>query len=429
MAIQIRPRGRLEDEVIKRVLSYIPEGDFYLRAQYELPILNGTGITPFIVRGTRGRIVQVKLNGQLVSRIGLVADEETVYLQLNPPPVINEVTVIDELDSSTDSISAVTTNYASVYTGAAIDYFRKIYVPYLFQEWSLTSEWTARHTEYMFKYHRRFPDTQAMRVLATRLNARAVYSGGLGEGPGSLGVRSQVQALCASMPVVVSVDNRREDLVGSFNIGMVPLLPVQADYNGHELNCWFPDSCAAREHAFLHLSKNFPDFYQIKHAVEGNIELKWQDTYIQLLSQQDEEGCNLRGVLSQIGSMDYWQSFLDLSAEVEIYYRYYSYGPDLVVTKTLGGGNTWDQGVELDQGISLDSNDPFSEKWDLLDVAPTDVGETLDSNIKRAVCAGEVRVDKPFASEWELTAIDGQTSTVLSVTNPLHGGAPPEFTA
>ena len=98
MAISIRPRGLLEDEVITRLVGNIPEGDFYLRAQYNLPILDGTGITPFLIKGTRGAIVSLYLNDKLYFRLGLVSPQETVKVKLQPAPTVNYLKVVDSLD-------------------------------------------------------------------------------------------------------------------------------------------------------------------------------------------------------------------------------------------------------------------------------------------------------------------------------------------
>ena len=423
MAISILPRARVEDEVIKRLLDYIPEGEFYLRAQYMLPILHGTGIHKFIIKGTAGHMIRLVLNDNLVARIGMVSAQEEVAVQLSLPPVVNDVEVIDEDDGSTAGLSAVITNIASVYTGAARDYFRNIYVPYLYNKWSLESPWTARHTEWWFKYHSRFPDTRDMRILSTRLNSRAVFQ----DAPSNVGVISQMAALTGCTPVIVPVANAGPD--DWFNPGLWPLLPPQADYNGHEVNLWFPDICSAREHALLRLFDSIPSVYQLKSNIEGYQELTYNSNeWIPIRKQRvNERECNLRDLFNKIGALDYWQGFMGSSLSADIFCRFYGYLFDLSVTHPIGGGRTWDMGELLDQGNTWDTNDPWTELWDGLDVVPADVGETLDSAVQRAVCQGEVRVEPPFASEWEWTEVAVEATTLNEVSNTLHGGADPGF--
>jgi hypothetical protein len=320
MAISIKPASTIEEEVFQRVIDNIPAGQFYLRATHIQPRRNGESIVPFIISGTRGDpaaggsrlMMDIYINEVRVARVAMTAKVIIVNLKLLPPPDVNYIRIVEGIfDPSQGTFiptgesagtSVAVTNYASVHFGVGLDYFRKVWLPYLTQERSVTSEWGSRIIEWYFKHHQRFPDTQALRTLAVRLASRATWT----ELPTNRGVQDMVAALCATEPVIEEISNERS----TWDLALHPFLPRQTDYTGESFDVWFPDIPTSREVALLRLAGNV-DYLNLKDHMEGRtfLEIADQDEpVIELL--KDRSAGNLAYLLRQIGPMDTWKAWV-----------------------------------------------------------------------------------------------------------------------
>lgn len=416
--VSIYPLTRLEDEVFNRLLEYIPAGEFYNKAQYTLPNFGGNQVVPFVISGIAGRVFSVYLNDKLITRIGLVASQETVNLTLRPPPEVNYLKVKDEYNNDVASTSVMLANYSSVHYGAVRDYFSHIWLQYLYNKWSLTTPWSGRLIEYLFKYHDVFPDTQAMRVLADRLTSRATWQ----DSPSTLGIESLLGSLTCGIPVTIPVTCAPPN---NFDLARYPLMSAQGYYAGHWVNVWAPDLAYAKEHAFLHLCRNFPALYEIKGFREGILQLNYNSDYVEL--RKDPANYNLRALFAQIGSMDYWQSFLSCKLTVEIGFSAYNSHFDNVVTEDLSGGNPFDSRDAMDHTTPFDSGDQWAYLWKGKSVRPLDSSGYFDSHVNVAVSFEDLPNEGPYGSLWDYEMLEASATTAEVVTNTLHGGIIPEY--
>jgi hypothetical protein len=453
MAISIKPASTIEEEVYQRVIDNIPAGQFYLRAKYIQPRRDGDTIVPFIIAGTRGDpdgggsrvMMDIYINEELNARIAMTAKVVTVNLRLLPPPDVNYIRIVEGVyDPSQGTFvptgesagtSVAVTNYASVHYGVGLDYFRKVWLPYLTQERSITSEWGSRIIEWYFKHHQRFPDTQALRTLAVRLASRATWT----ELPTNRGVADMVAALCASEPVIEEISNER----ATWDLALDPLLPRQTDYAGETFDVWFPDIPTAREVALLHLAGNV-DYLNLKDHKEGHtfLEIADQDEpVIELL--KDRSASNLAYLLRQIGPMDTWKAFVQCDNEVDVFQRFWDNALDNFVHEPgLGMGDLFDSGttdgnhfpnpahskIFDSQDLDTSQEEPFTELWTGIGVNTSDGIEFWDSVVEVAKAEGQIPPKPPVSWEWEWTGgIEMSATSTSTVTNPLHGGAPPDF--
>lgn len=417
MTISIKPLSSIEEEVYGRVIANIPPGDFYLRAQYVQPRRDGSNRVPFVITGYIGHNVEVYLNEAFIGQIGMTATQYLVSLDLQPPPDINYLRIIDTVTQEQYGTSVVVANYASVHYGAALDYYRHVWLPLQNQRWSLTSEWSGRLVEFYFKYHQNFPDTNALRTLAVRLTSRATWN----NLPTDLGVRNMVGSLCASEPVIVDLTNSRP----SIDLALHPLLPISVDYGGSEFNVWIPDFPTSREVALLKLCRS-NDALVLKSFEEGHTFLTVNGEPIDLY--KDATQANLAHVLQRIGTMDYMRAWVGRDRDIDHYRRFWSSPMDNVVEPPgLGITRPFDDFSTFDSGSTLDSAEPFADLWNGLTVSPLD-SSPMDSVICPAVGPTQIQPDQPLAWEWEYTRISataGISSTVPS--NILYGGAPPDY--
>lgn len=453
MTISIKPASTIEEEVFQRVISNIPPGQFYLRANSMQPRRNGDTIVPFVIAGTRGDpnstgdrlMMDIYLNEEHLARIAMTAKVVIVNLRLLPPPDVNYLRIVEGIYSPSQGTfiptgesggtSVAVTNYASVHFGVGLDYYRKVWLPYQTHEWSITSEWGSRIVEWYFKYHNRFPDTQALRTLAVRLASRATWT----ELPTDLGVQDMVSALCATEPVIEEISNERT----VWDLALAPLLPRQTNHTGESFDVWFPDIPTAREVALLRLAGNV-DYLNLKDHMEGRtfLEIAEQDEpVIELL--KDRSSGNLAHLLRQIGPMDYWRAFVQCDGEVDVFQRFWDNALDNFVQQPgLGMGDTFDTGTTEgphfpdplhsptfdSQDLDTSQVEPFTELWTGVGVNTADAIESWDSVIEVAKAEGQIPPKAPVSWEWEWTGgIEMSASTTSEVTNPLHGGAPPDF--
>jgi hypothetical protein len=445
MSLSIEPTTTVEEVVYQRLISYIPAGQFYLRAKHVQPRRNGTTIVPFRISGQRGDpssdgsrvMVDIYINESFVTRLGMTANVTSVDLELQPPPFINYIRcvegnydpTIDLFTPTGDSTgtSVVVTNYGSVLYGAALDYFRHVWLPYQIQDWSLTSEWGSRLVEWYFKYHKQMPDTQAIRTLATRLTSRATWH----ELPTTRGVEDMVASLCCSEPVILPLTNERD----FFDLAIWPTVPVSSNHGGWEFNTWFPDVPTAREVAVLQLVKNLPDLLLKDHR-EGTTLLETSGIGIELF--KDTTQSNLSWILEHLDIMP-WKAFLEVSKIRDVFRRFWDNAFDNLVTPPgLGAGDFFDTDIrfwpdhtdEFDAPQDLDSSqeEPYTELWTGMGVNPADRVEIWDSVIQTAVAENQIDPRAPVSWEWEWTGVlEMEAATSSSVTNTLHGGADPEF--
>ena len=453
MAISIKPASTIEEEVFQRVISNIPPGQFYLRAKHIQPRRGGDSVVPFIISGTRGDpnsagerlMMDIYINEERAARVAMTAKVIIVNLRLLPPPDVNYIRVVEGLynpsqgtfvlTGESTGTSVAVTNYASVHFGVSLDYYRKVWLPYLTQERSLTSEWGSRIVEWYFKYHQRFPDTQALRTLAVRLASRATWTAL----PTDLGVQDMVAALCATEPVIEEISNERT----AWDLALHPFLPCQTNYTGEAFDVWFPDIPTARETALLRLAGNV-DYLQLKDHQEGRtfLEIADQDEpVIELI--KDRSAGNLAYLLRQIGPMDYWRAFVQRDKEVDLFQRFWDNALDnFVHLPGLGMGDLFDSGTTDgnhfpdplhsptfdSQDLDTSQREPFTELWTGLGVNTADGIEIWDSVVEVAMAEGHIPPRSPVAWEWEWTGgIEMSAASVSAITNPLHGGAPPDF--
>jgi len=427
--LKIKPASHLEDEVFNRALSGIPSGNFYLTAQYVQPRWGGTTRVNFVIEGTKSNMVSVYLstedgNDQLLTRVGMSADTTMVSLPLKPPPDINYIRAVDGVyDAATDTwtatgeesgCSVVVVNYGTVHYGMASDWYQHVWLPYVIQNWSVTSEWGCRLVEWTQLYHNLFPDTQAMRTLAVRLVSRATWH----EQPTTRGVIDQVAALCATQPFVRELSNNRPWV----DTDLWPLLPIFADYGGHEFNVWVPDIPTARQLAVTRLVENL-DYMQLQAFYEPNVYLTCQGDNISL--RKDDSRSNLSYLLRQIGPMDYWKAWLSASASISLYRHWWDNALDNVVREAgLGQGVPFDTSW-FDLGV-LDTREPWTELWDDvgLNVVDGDPDIGWDSVVEVAVDETQLSSPNPPQWNWEYTTLEASCSTTREVSNPLYGGAP-----
>jgi hypothetical protein len=445
--ISIAPASTIEEEVYQRLISYIPEGRFYLRAAHTQPRRNGKNSVNFLISGYRGAadsdgvrvMMDVYLNNEKYTRVAMTNDTVIVPINLEPPPTINFVRIVEGYyDPATDlftptgesgGTSCVVTNFGSVFYGAALDYYRNVWLPYQTQERSLLSEWSSRLVEWYFKYHQQFPDTSALRTLATRLTSRSTWN----EQPSTRGVIDSISALCATTPVVLPLTNERE----TWDMALYPLVPVVANHGGWSFDVWFPDLPSAREVALLRLIDNVESL-TLKDHREGHIFLTTQDQSIELF--KDITASNLTFLLRHMGPMDGWRGFLEREGSRDIYFRFWANPLDnAVVGAGLGVADPFDSdsAETTFDATTFDTSDPelFTDLWMGLNVSAGDspiwgMSQSFDSVVQVAKGEGQIAPEEPVAWEWEWTGVlNAVMSTSYNVTNTLHGGAPPAFEA
>lgn len=420
--------SRLEDETYERIIGGIPGGKFYLLEGQVRPRWDGGTYQNFVITGTQGNLVAIYLNGALATSVGMANEVSYFKLRVDDAPTINHIRAIDGyLDGATwvptgdeDGVTVVLTNFASVHYGLARQHYQRVWLPYLYQKWSVESEWGSRLIEWAFKYRNRFPDTQALRTLAARLTSRATWS----EQPTSRGIKDLVASLCCSEPVIRELTNSRsyEDLA------LWPPLPVTADYSGWEFNVWLPDIATAKEVGTLLLAGNI-DYLAAKHFAEPHFTLSFDDVEPVVLSKLEQ---NIAHLFRQIGVMDVWQSYVTMDTSVDLYKRWWDNALDnVVVAPGLGSGTPFDSGGAHDSGGVLDSAEAFADQW--IGVGLNDVDDlpttTWDSVVQVLKGEDEIPPDDPPCWNWEYSALTVGLSTSKIVTNPLHGGAPAGYEA
>lgn len=455
MSLTIVPASTIEEEVFRRVIGYIPPGQFYLRATHVQPRRNGKTIVPFIISGQRGDpdlsgtrvMIDIYINDARVGRYAMTAKSIIVNLELSPPPDVNYIRVVEGTfnpgagtfvpTGDSTGTSVIVTNYASVHFGVALDYYRKLWLPYLTQERSITSEWGSRVVEWYFKHHHRMPDTQALRTLAVRLTSRATWH----ELSSDQGVKDMIASLCGAEPVVTQVDNERT----SWDLALTPFKPTQTNYTGQAFDCWFPDLPTSREIALLKLAGNV-DYLNLKDWSEGRtfLDIDGQDQPIIELFK-DRSASNLAHVMRQIGPHDYWRAFVQVDNTVDLFQRFWDNALDNFVQHPgLGAGDTFDTFEDEDTYLSdpdhsasfdantLDSSaeEPFTELWTGLGVNTADEIDIWDSVVEVAKAEGQIPPKPPVSWEWEWTGtIEMSARTNNAISNTLHGGAAPDFEA
>jgi hypothetical protein len=424
---KIQLASRLEDDTYERILGGIPAGRFYLLDGKVRPRWNGATYQNFVLSGTQGNLVAIYLNGALATTVAMDTEVSYFKLKLSEAPTINYIRAIDGYRSGSqwiatgdeDGATVVLTNFASVHYGMARQHYQRVWLPYLYQKWSVESEWGSRLIEWAFKYRYRFPDTQALRTLAARLTSRSVWH----EQPTSQGVKDAIAAICCSEPVIRELSNNRSYQ----DLALWPPLPVTADYSGWEFNVWLPDIPTAKEVGTLLMANNLT-YLAGQQFVEPNFTLSYDDEMVQLHKREQ----NLAHLLQQIGPMDAWQCYVAITRLRDLYFRWWDNALDnTVATPGLGSGTPWDvDGGTWDSG-ALDSPEPFADLWDGVGVNDADELPTVtwDSVIQVTKGEDEVPPDDPPCWQWEYSTLSPTVSTCKIVTNPLHGGAPASYEA
>lgn len=427
--------SRLEDETYERLIGGIPRGRFYILDGKVRPRWDGATRQNFILSGTQGNLVAVYLNGALKTSVAMAGEVGYFTLALADAPTLNYVKVLDgyltngvwQPTGDEDGATVVVANYASVYYGMARQYYQRIWLPYLYQKWSVESEWGSRLIEWAFKYRHRFPDTQALRTLASRLTSRSVWH----EQPTTQGVIDAISSLCCSEPVIRQLTNNRSYQ----DLALWPPYPVTADYSGWEFDVWLPDIATAKEVGVLQLANNL-DYLSGKAFAEPNTTLSIDNLDPVCLHKIEN---NLAHLFRQIGVMDPWQAYVALEVTKELYWRWWDNALDNAVQLPgLGAGNTFDTlplsfpstPATWDSG-RLDTYEPFAHLWTGVGVNDTDDLPPTGWDSVTQIVKGEDEVapDDPPGWQWDYSALNLAVGTSLIVTNPLHGGAPAGYEA
>jgi len=433
MALSLKPATTIEEEVYRRVISNIPAGDFYIRATHVQPRRDGDTKVRLLaevdtvseVSGTQRRVLAVYVNQSFKQFVAIDSRKVVFAIRMEPAPTVNFIRVVDgTLDTATASFvpggteastSVVVTTFASVFFGASLYYYRKLWLPYIYQFWSLMSEWGTRLIEWQLKYHNNFPNTAALHALSARLTSRAVWH----EAPTERGIRDLVGSLCASTPVRTELSNVRP----TYDLALYPFRADASSYSGVALDCWLPDIPSAKEAAFLRLASNV-DHIKLKDHGYGATVAQIDSDVIELRKSPTLLG--LAGIMQIVGPHDYWKAFIEAVTSTPIYFRFWGNPLDNVVLPPgLGAGTTFDTGF-FDQA-TLDTFLPFQHKWTGQQVTVTDDPRvTLDSVQQLGWDKGEPSFSGPAASLWTTTLLSG-SMTAPTVTNTLHGGAAPDF--
>lgn len=435
MSFSIDVASRIEDVIFDRVIKRV--STFYVTAERMQPRWDGTTRVNFVLTGTRGNMARILINDYPITQVGIGSTQTYFELDLLPSPNVNYIRALDGTydpatrswtpTGSEDGISVVVSNLASVHYGVAVDYFKWVWVPYLKQNWSITGKWSSRQIEWQQRYHKLFPNTQALKTLAAWLSSRSTWN----ELPTERGVQDMVSALCATTPVVEQVSNVRSSL----DFATKPLLPVTANYCGWEFNVWTVDIPTAKFSALQRLARN-TSYLTIVRGRDPYlfVNVGGGTDYVDLVKDEESHG-NLSWIFRTMGTMDSWRNYVWKTVTRDVYWGWWDNALDNRVTNPgLGwvGGNTLDSsslGI-FDVGL-LDTREPWTELWDNLAINSADDNPDVawDSVIQRAVGDDEKAPFDPPCWDWELTTAQTSCSTSHEVTNPLHGGAAASFVA
>lgn len=416
--MKLLPATRLEDEIYNQVIANLPGGDFLLKANYVQPNWKGLGEVQLVVTGldsTSGSWLGVWVNNQFKGKFPANASVIYFKLQLDKAPTLNLVSVKNESTGEVASTTIVVTTYGSVHWAASAVYYRNIYLRYLKEEWALLGEWNARISKWMHRYNALFPNTQALATLATRLSSRSCAT----SQPSTEGVTNMVQALTCGYPVVTPTVNQ-----AGLHWATSRLWPKAAEPAGFEFDVWMPDLATAREVALVKLCDNLGHLGGFREGVVATD--LWSD-FDQLYKDPDQG--SLVVLLNLIGPMDTWMSWVELTSNVDLFSSWWMVSPDNTVEPdSLGLQALLDTGEDIEDK-PLDVGEVWAHLWNGVTLASMDQPSSMDSVIQDAVGQSSTVRDPLVLEEWEISELTLTCVFPDSISNTLHGGAPPSFSA
>lgn len=235
MTLSIRSAPQPSDPVFERVLAAIPAGDQWKKGNV-IPNVAYGGI-PLLVDATPGSLVEIYLDGKILTRFDALAPTTPVTLNLNKG--YNTVLVKQGLDSYQTLI--VTTDYAIFLRAFADEVYAAVERDILVFEQHLASYFSTRITEHQLEFSDMLPQQFAYRTLLSKLAVRAIVS----ESSTTRGVDDVVAAVTVNTPVVV------EEIATTDVNPPNPVYTRADDFGGHKFHYWLPNSCSASWFGFV----------------------------------------------------------------------------------------------------------------------------------------------------------------------------------
>lgn len=422
------------DYIYQGMLDEIPPGNFYMQAQEMAPRSHLP--TEFILFTDSSDPVQIRINNQLVRTHIPRSRLDRIKIQLLEPPAINYISVTNGIDAPVNLAVSVThiAKYMYVlskelyeYAGFTTEKFFNL----------IKSPWASFLVEYQLPWQRALPDVRSWRNMAVKMEALALYQQQASRG----GVKDFVTGFCQSTPVINAPVNPE--------IWQPDLYQPQTaahDVTGFDFHVWLPNLCFNQWLAFITLTNNLSEYYQLRSLTEEAAILqieKPQEIYEQHLFGHPDlagghsmdnmgAGCSLLGLIDALGCMDGIEVAGITNFFSEFALCFWASPFDAQVEPPGIGGKFFDSGDDLDGDFG-----PFDGIYDV-DLLTNfwvgsstskrfDYGTCLDSFTTLAQDPNETSCceEGPDVTLFTTMAIEEATTSAVTPPNILFGGGDP----
>lgn len=356
MSLTVSPFEAVYQGVYEALLAAMPDTTFLLKAPIIVPY-SDMKAHPFTITANPGDRVDLYVNDSLVQ--SLIAPDARFQVDIFLNQGYNFIRAQTALESFKMVIAA--TNYATLYSAWADQYFAEVGVKLQDMALQLNSRWSLKQVEHQIMWQDLLPGTRSMRILAGKMAVKSLISGA----PTDVGIEDLAKAVTGNTPVIVPT---QLDL--TIYEPECRLLYAQAqDFGGYEFDIWLFNLCAASWQAFIVLLNNLDDtIYKLKAVSDQRVLVDHAGQLESHVFQLDANSCSIQDLMTR---------FLDCFSRIKVFVApavldefsicAYGYPFDLAVEFPLGY-------IRFDSGILLDNNpqipfdsseeaDPYPDGW------------------------------------------------------------------
>lgn len=322
MTLKITPNVKPFEGLYEDLIASIPAGTQWHKGPVTLP-LSSSELTPFILEGDVGDVVDVFHNNRLIHRLTL----DTPSLQLSIMLVAGKNFIQVRTSGEDFLLLVVATNYATTLRGFAEDFFYNIDTKFQDAKNQLDSPLSLRATEHQIGFQELLPSTRAMRILAGKLAVRSLIN----ETGTTRGVDDIITAASNTTPVVqpTMVD------LEFFEPSIRSLYSTAHDEGGFAFHIWVPSVCIGTWAAFIKLMDNLePSIAELISVSDELVTLNFLGRREQHHFDSEENSCSILSLLSA-DCLPIVVSVLS-TIESELAFCAWRYPFDVVVELALG---------------------------------------------------------------------------------------------
>ncbi len=355
-SLSIRPADQGYDYLYNRLIQDIPPGNQFLRAQIVLPYTE-TSATTFLIDGNPGEVVDISINGDLITRRTILYNQNQIDLPLR------KGRNLIQLKTKTDTalLLVATTNYAIFQRAYAKQYHSYIQAQVDDTESQLDSRFSLRAVEHQLAFQEMLPPggggARPFRILAGKLAIRSLIN----ETGTTRGVNDIATAVSNTTPVVVPTQVN----LTKFEPSVYTLYDANHDRGGFDFHVWVPNIQAAIWPAFIKLIDNLGgDHIKLKSVSDNRVVVDYNGKIEQHVFDLDDSNSDIIGIIT-----DLLDCFFNITIVVKEKFRenyafcYWNYPSDLIITNPL----------------EVDDVDPLSDGWLHQSLSPPlDSGIPLD---------------------------------------------------